>query len=589
MKKHFLLTIFAVCFWAIPGIFAQQQESYTFCANSSYTYLLDTNATTSSSYYQRFNTGTTSYCAHFYHDTIYTTSGSGSAAGGYGSVKKYAWTGNNTVSSTWTYTVSGAHHDICPMPNGNVLIIVDETINLSTYGGSSTSVSSPIIKEIKPTGTTTGTVVWEWHLKNHLCQTTSSSNTYATYVTDVKQHPELFYVGCTTNGGVTSDWFHANGIDYNPTLDQIVWCSHIKNEIYVIDHSTTTAQAATHAGGNSGKGGDFLYRWGSPENYGCTTDGNGVSLSIIHDARWVPATNSVWPNYISVFHNGGCKSGKGCVLHLPTYSTTDPYNYTYTAGSVVGPTTAVTPTTKSFDVQNQGGCMALDNGNVLITSPNSAFYETRNSSTPLQSITVGTIQSDRLKKVEVFGPWFLTASIPSVTHCANSAISLTFTKKDAPVVTSPTYTYSWSSSPSTATFSSTTAQNPTVTPTAAGNYTFTVTVTMTGTFNSTTITTTTTASVTAVVDACTDVQENPIKGTELNLFPNPTTGTINLNDEFTEDNNFEVFVYNSYGEIIIQEKNSKLLDLSAYSNGIYYITVKSENKNIVNKKIVIMK
>jgi len=589
MRKSMLLTVSFVMFLALTTIKAQQQESYTFCTGSSYSYLFDTAASTSSAYYQRFSTGSTSYSAHFYHDTIYQTAnskdGEGTKEGGeYSKIKKWAWTGNNSVSLVWNYSFGG-HHDICPLPNGNVLAIINESINLSSYGGSSSTVSSPVIKEIKPTGSTSGTVVWEWHLKDHLCQSTNSGNS-ATYVTNISQHPERFNLNCSTNGGITSDWFHMNGLDYNPTLDQIVMSTHIKNEIYIIDHSTSTAQAATHTGGNSGKGGDFLYRWGSPENYGCTTDGNGISVNVIHDARWVPATNSVWPNYISVFHNGGCSTGHGCILHLPPHSTTNSYLYDYIAGSVVGPNTAVTPTTKTFSVGNMGGCSVLDNGNVLITNPNVAFYETRNSGTALQTVSIGTVQSDRLKKNEVFGPW-LKASASPTTVCVNTSLTLNCAVQTAPVISSPTYTYSWTSVPA-GSFSST-LQNPTFTPTTAGTYTLQVTVSMSGTFNSATVTTTNTAITTVVVNECTEVDEYSVENKELTIYPNPTTGMINLNEEFTINNNYDVKVSNSIGDIVINGKNLDKVDLSMFNNGIYYLTVKPAEGTVIYKKVILIK
>lgn len=589
MKQSFFKAfLFVVLLSGINHLHAQQQESYTFCTGGSYAYLLDTATTSTSIYFQRFNIGSTSYTAHFYRDTIYQSSGSSSIPGGYSTIKKWAWTGNNTVTQVWSYSLSGAHHDICPMPNGNVLVIIDESKVPSSVGGTSSStIKSTVIKEIRPTGATTGTVVWEWHLWDHLCQSTNSAYP-ATYVTNIAQHPELFNVNCTTNGGVTSDWFHMNGVDYNPTLDQIVMSSHIKNEIYVIDHSTTTAQAATHSGGNSGKGGDFLYRWGSPENYGCTTDGNGVSLNVIHDSRWVPASNSTWPNHISVFHNGGCSSGQGCVLHLPPYSTTNPYTYDYTPGSVVGPTTAIKPITKSFTVTNMGGCQALENGNVLITKPNSAFYETRNNASPLQTISVTTVQSSRLKKVDLFGPWVTASSSPAQV-CVYNQISLNCPVLNAAIISNPSYTYSWVSVPATASFSSTSIANPTVTPTAPGTYTFICTVNMNGTFNSTNITTSNTASVSVVVDACTGITESITEPEDVMVYPNPATGTFYLDEEFVAANDFKIQVYDAFGKLIFQKENVDHIDLSNQTGGIYYLTIITKEKSPVFKKIILNK
>ena len=54
---------------------------------------------------------------------------------------------------------------------------------------------------------------------------------------------------------------------YNAEWDQILLSVFEFNEIWIIDHSASPAQAAGHQGGRQGQGGDLLYRWGNPRAY----------------------------------------------------------------------------------------------------------------------------------------------------------------------------------------------------------------------------------------------------------------------------------------------------------------------------------
>lgn len=552
----------------------QQAEMYTFCTGTSYAYLLDTAATTTSSYFARYNIGSTAYSAHMLKDSIYQSYGMGKEGGGYASVKKWAITGPNTVTNTWTYTGTNLHHDICPLPNGNVLVISSETktgTQIQAVGGTySGTATFEKIQEIHRTGATTGTVVWEWKLWDHLCQNTTSSE--PNYVTSIAQNPQLFNIGLVTTG----DFFHLNGIDYNAELDQIVFSSHMMNEVYVIDHSTTTAEAATHSGGLSGKGGDFLYRWGRPQNYGCTANGNGITLNVIHDARWVSSTNQDYPGYISIFHNGGCSGGHAAVLFLPPYDGN--HGYTYTPGSVLGPN-AVTPTTPSFSVSNMGGCYVLENGNLLITNPNSKFYEVNGTGTTYQQVSVGTVQSDRLKLCDVRYPT-VTATATPTTVTEGGTITLGATATSI-TESSPTFTYSWSSTPSG--YSAST-QNPTATPTSAGTYSYTVTVTNN-------VGCTATASVNVTVNVATgfiDAADEPV--TNLVLSPNPSTGIVHINDAFlAAHHDFSVQVYDITGKLIRSESTPALIDLSGFEDGIYFFYVRTEDQNTICRKISLIR
>ncbi|MFQ5600904.1 MAG: aryl-sulfate sulfotransferase, partial [Candidatus Krumholzibacteriia bacterium] len=164
------------------------------------------------------------------------------------------------------------HHDIEPLPNGNVLLIAwERKSNAEVVAAGRQSTSSEmwptLIVEVEPVGSTGGNIVWEWHLWDHIVQDVDPAKPNYGVVAD---HPELIDINFGPVGGGpfgSGDWIHANAIDYNADLDQIVFSSPRFSEIFVIDHSTTTVQAAGHTGGNGGMGGDILYRWGNPQAY----------------------------------------------------------------------------------------------------------------------------------------------------------------------------------------------------------------------------------------------------------------------------------------------------------------------------------
>ena len=91
--------------------------------------------------------------------------------------------------------------------------------------------------EVQPTRPKGGKIVWEWHVWDHLIQ--HNDRTKANYG-DVAKHPELIDVNC--NGRATpAFWNHGNSIAYNAQLDQIMLSARGCNEIWVVDHGTTTA------------------------------------------------------------------------------------------------------------------------------------------------------------------------------------------------------------------------------------------------------------------------------------------------------------------------------------------------------------
>jgi hypothetical protein len=219
------------------------------------------------------------------------------------------------------------------------------------------------VVEIKPTGATTGQVVWRWHIWDHLVQEHDPGKlNYG----KVKEHPELLNIN---HPGLAFELNHGNAISYNSKLDQILLSYLAQNELIIIDHSTTTQQAAGHTGGTSGKGGDILYRWGNPANYKAGADTEKY-LWGLHDTNWI-APGRPGAGNILVFDNGIFRPGGMYATVVEIKPPIDAAGgYPLKPGAAFGPA-APTWTYKDSTTLHSGiisGAERLPNGNTLVVS-----------------------------------------------------------------------------------------------------------------------------------------------------------------------------------------------------------------------------
>ncbi len=304
--------------------------------------------------------------------TIQVTGSGGEIGGGF---QEVAWDG--TVIWEYQYYSDNylQHHDIEPLPNGNVLVLawenksraeaIDAGRDPSFLNG---DVLSPEhVVEVAGNDSIGHEIVWEWHLWDHLIQDFDSTKDNYGIVAD---HPELMDINFAKRP--IADWNHANAVAYNPELDQIIICSHALEEIWVIDHSTTTEEAAGHTGGNSGMGGDILYRWGNPQGYRAGDESDKKYYGQ-HDAHWVPDGYPGAGN-ILVFNNGRDRpDAQYSTIEEITPPIDSNGNYLRPAsGNPYGPDSTTWNYTadppEDLYSENISGCQRLPNGNTLICS-----------------------------------------------------------------------------------------------------------------------------------------------------------------------------------------------------------------------------
>ena len=261
----------------------------------------------------------------------------GVAAPGFGGrLQEYTWDGELVWDWTFDRKNQHPHHDITRLPNGNVLMIMADRKGpgeLLAAGRRSEAIRDVLnvdgIIEVKKTGPKSAEIVWEWHVFDHLVQEHDKSLKGFAKVAETPQRLNINHGGGMFGGkkikkedldklkglgylggpdakplpaNQWADWTHFNSVAYNADLDQIMISVHSFNEIWIIDHSTTTAEAKTSKGGKYGKGGDLLYRWGNPQAYRSGTNAD-QKLFGQHNAHWIPRGLPGEGNVL-IFNNG---------------------------------------------------------------------------------------------------------------------------------------------------------------------------------------------------------------------------------------------------------------------------------------------
>lgn len=305
--------------------------------------------------------------------------------GGGERIQEVDWSGNVLWEFVYSDSTHRMHHDFVRKPNGNLLIPAWElkTAEEAIEAGRNPDLLAngvlwgEYIIEVEPA---TGEIVWEWHMWDHLIQDFDDTKSNYGVVAD---HPELFDInvtgGPTANGG--KNWMHINSIDYNPMMDQIIINSFFLSEFFIIDRSTTTEQAASHIGGNSGFGGDLIYRWGNPQNY---DHGTAEDRTIFgsHNTHWIPGgLNDA--GKIMFFNNGNARadgSYSSVDIIIPPVDDYVTGRYIYNVGVAYAPSSAewsyVADPVESFYANFLSGTQRLSNGNTLICSGASGrFFE----------------------------------------------------------------------------------------------------------------------------------------------------------------------------------------------------------------------
>jgi len=215
-----------------------------------------------------------------------------------------------------------------------------------------------------------GKVLWLWDISDHLIQ---DEDPNLPRYGEVSNHPELIDPQAISRNDWPQEFFMINGMDYNEKLDQIALSIRKLSEILIIDHSTTLEEASGSTGGTYGKGGDLLYRWGNPANYG---RGNETDQQLFyqHNPNWIEYGEH--QGKMIIFNNGIFRDSTDFssidIIQLPIDSQGNYNIHTENAFDPSEPDFRYT--SNEFYSGYQSGAKVLPNGNIYITEGDDTRY-----------------------------------------------------------------------------------------------------------------------------------------------------------------------------------------------------------------------
>ena len=192
---------------------------------------------------------------------------------------------------------------------------------------------SACLLEVEPTGKTSGKVVWQWHVWDHLIQDYKADKANHG---DVAAHPELIdlnfgestlaatlakpdgleklrsigYVGGPGKEPQRPqpDWLHVNAVAYNAGVGpDPAERLRVQRDLDHRPQRAARPKLPGHQGGRQGQGGDLLYRWGNPRAYRAGTI-KDQQLFGQHDSHWI-GKGLPGEGHVLIFNNGIRRTG----------------------------------------------------------------------------------------------------------------------------------------------------------------------------------------------------------------------------------------------------------------------------------------